>query len=226
MPVKLNTEFNYRYQIEGNTPWEKLKHLKNFLEGRKQAAALEKVSALKLEAQREKLAYLKANGGLKHIILELEAELLERESTLAVEQEAFRLNEQEIEILEKLIAETYEIVEPTRLEGYTDEQMIELNAANEFTVMIGREIYAEIVAHGHPSPAKVRNAMSNPYTLAALKKCGLLPEQVQFIEGNANPLKIELNQKLFGGDVSLPFSAVKEGMELNIKQDCSLPVNG
>jgi hypothetical protein len=51
MASNLNSEFNYRYQVIGNTPWEKLKTLKGFLVGRKRAAVLEQkdiVDALKL----------------------------------------------------------------------------------------------------------------------------------------------------------------------------------
>ena len=33
MAQKFNTEFNYRYQVIGNTPWERIKTLKGFLEG-------------------------------------------------------------------------------------------------------------------------------------------------------------------------------------------------
>ena len=31
MAQKFNTEFNYRYQVIGNTPWEKIKTLKSDL---------------------------------------------------------------------------------------------------------------------------------------------------------------------------------------------------
>ena len=51
MPVKLNTEFNYRTQVIGETPWEKIKTLRGFLEGRLRAAALEKVAELKYKAK-------------------------------------------------------------------------------------------------------------------------------------------------------------------------------
>lgn len=197
MPVKLNTEFNYRYQVEGNTPWEKIKQLKGFLEGRKRAAVLEKVSAMKYQALLSEIEHLKASGALPYIILQREADLLEANSFKETEEEAFELNRQEIVIIEKILAELYAIVEPTRIEGYTDEQMFEINAANEFTAMIGKEIYAEMVANGRPSPAKVRNAMSNPYTLTALKQAGLLPNEMQFIEGSIDPKKIELKQTFF-----------------------------
>jgi hypothetical protein len=73
MASKLNTEFNYRYQVNGETPWEKIKILQGFLEGRIRAAALEEVSELKLEAKRAELEHLKEINALPHIILNLRA---------------------------------------------------------------------------------------------------------------------------------------------------------
>jgi hypothetical protein len=75
------------------------------------------------------------------------------------------------------MAEIYEEVEPTRIPGYTDDQMFEANANHEFTVTIGRELQAEIIANGRPSPAKLLNAMSNPHTLEALKQIGMVPKE-------------------------------------------------
>jgi hypothetical protein len=191
MASKFNTEFNYRYQVIGNTPWEKIKTLQGFLDGRLRAAALEEVGKLKRQAKIAKLKHLKKTG-LEHEVLELEAELLEEESFKQTEEECFKLNLDEIEILNKLLKELYVIAEPTRIEGYTDEEMYEANAANEFTVNIGREIQAEMIANGRPSPAKLRNAMSNPYTWNALKSVGLIPKETKMLEGNIDPLQITL----------------------------------
>ena len=191
MASKFNTEFNYRYQVIGNTPWEKIKTLQGFLEGRLRAAALEEVGKLKRQAKIAKLKHLKKTG-LEHEVLELEAELLEEESFKQTEEECFKLNLDEIEILNKLLKELYVIAEPTRIKGYTDEEMYEANAANEFTVNIGREIQAEMIANGRPSPAKLRNAMSNPYTWNALKSVGLIPKETKMLEGNIDPLQITL----------------------------------
>jgi len=58
MASNLNSEFNYRYQVIGDTPWEKLKQLQNFLEGRKRAEALEEVADLKRRAKHAELAHL------------------------------------------------------------------------------------------------------------------------------------------------------------------------
>ena len=194
MASKFNSEFNYRYQVIGDTPWEKIKTLQGFLEGRVRAAALEEVGDLKNQAKVSKLKHLQNGGnGLEHEILELKAEILESQSHEATAKEAFELNTKEIEILKGLLDELYVIAEPTRIPGYTDEEMWEANQANEFTVSIGREIQAEMIANGRPSPAKLKNAMSNPHTWNALKKIGLVPKETKILMGNTDPmLKIEL----------------------------------
>jgi hypothetical protein len=194
MASKFNSEFNYRYQVIGDTPWEKIKTLQGFLEGRVRAAALEKVGDLKNQAKVSKLKHLQNGGnGLEHEILELKAEILEAASHEATAKEAFELNTKEIEILKGLLDELYVIAEPTRIKGYSDEEMWEANQANEFTVSIGREIQAEMIANGRPSPAKLKNAMSNPHTWNALKKIGLVPQETKILMGNTDPmLKIEL----------------------------------
>ena len=194
MAQKFNTEFNYRYQVIGNTPWERIKTLKGFLEGRIRALAQEECSKLKYQAQLSKLKHLKNGGeGLEHEILELKADIIETESHFVTLEEAYELTRDEIKILKKLLKELYAIAEPTRIKGHTDEQMFEANAANEFTVSIGKEIQAEMIANGRPSPAKIRNAMSNPYTWNALKEVGMIPKEAKILTGKINPtLKIEL----------------------------------
>ncbi len=191
---KFNSEFNYRYQVIGCTPWEKIKTLKGFLEGRLKAAALEEAGKLKYQAKLSKLNHLLNGGkGLEHEILDLKAEILEAEGLHENLKEGYQLNQDEIKILRKLMKELYVLAEPTRIKGYTDEQMFEANAANEFTVDIGRDIQAEMIANGRPSPSKIRNAMSNPHTWNALKQIGLIPKKTKILEGNPNPqLKIEL----------------------------------
>ena len=188
MASKFNSEFNYRYQVIGDTPWEKIKTLQGFLEGRVRAAVLEEVGDLKNQAKVSKLKHLQNGGnGLEHEILELKAEILEAKSHDATTKEAFELNTKEIVILKKLLKELYVIAEPTRIEGYSDEEMWEANQANEFTVNIGREIQAEMIANGRPSPAKLKNAMSNPFTWNALKDIGLVPKETKILVGNINP---------------------------------------
>lgn len=181
MATKLNSEFNYRYQVIGETPWEKIKTLKGFLEGRIRAAALEKVAELKFQAKLEELEYLKKSGGLLHVILNLQAEIIELESHMPAQVEAFLLNKEEIKIIKRVLKDTYEIAEPTRIDGYTDEQMFEANAMNEYTTLLCREIQSEIIANGRPSPAKLKNAMACPQTFEAVKLLGLMPKETTLI---------------------------------------------
>ena len=196
MASNLNSEFNYRYQVIGSTPWEKIKTLQGFLVGRKRAAVLEEVSALKYQAKLEELKHLKTVPALPHVLLNLQAEIIELESFLDDQTHAFRLNDKEIKILNKLMTELYIEVEPTRLKHedgtpYTDDEMFEANANHEFTVTIGREIQAEIIANGRPSPAKLLNAMSNPQTLDALKMVGIVPKETILLGAKDVVLQIE-----------------------------------
>ena len=202
MPSKLNSEFNYRTQVIGETPWEKIKTLLGFLEGRNRAKALEEVGAKKFAAKKAKLEYLKKTTNLEHEILELEAEIIETESVQESVKQAYILNLEEIKILEKLLAELYEIAEPTRLEGYTDEMMFEINAPNEFTLWVAKEIHAEILAQGRPSPAKLRNAMSCPEAWAALQEIGLVPKDTPILYSN-DPMNIKLIAKVKSDIVGL-----------------------
>jgi hypothetical protein len=184
---KLNSEFNYRYQVIGETAWAKIQTLHGFLNGRKRAAVLEEVADLKYRAKLAELRHLKEINALEHVILNLQAEIIETESFHEEQKVNFALNRDEIACLENLLAELYVIVEPTRIQGYTDEQMYEVNAANEFTAVVGREIQAEIIANGRPSPAKLHNAMSNPFTFKALQDFGLIPKESVRLEANNDP---------------------------------------
>lgn len=198
--AKLNSEFNYRYQVIGETVWKKIETLQGFLDGRKRAAILETVSDLKSKAKYAELEHLKSIDALPHVILELEAEIIEMESFFEEGKRNFEQNKDEIKILEKLLKECYELAEPTRLKHkdgtpYSDEEMFEVNAANEFTVLLAREMQAEVIANGRPSAAKIKNAMSNPLTWTALKNIGLIPQDTPLIASNIDPTTIQLNLK-------------------------------
>jgi hypothetical protein len=192
MPSKSHTEFEYRYIVQGETIWEKIKILKGFLDGRHRAAALEEVSDLKYQAQVSKLAWLKSTNAPEHEQLELQATILEVESFQREQSELWVLNREEITLLERLLEEAYSIANFTRIAGYTDEQMFEANAANEFTMMMARTIQSEIIAQGHPLPATLKNAMCNPHSFNALKAAGLLPSETVMLSEGASPLLIEI----------------------------------
>ena len=170
----------------GCTPWERIKILKGFLEGRERAIALEECAHLQHDYLVAEMAYLKTTGAPEHEQMRLQAKIVESASHMVTIDEAYELNRQEIEILKRLLAECYEMAEPTRIEGYTDEEMFEVNAAHEFAVTTMREMQSEIIANGRPTPATVLHAMNNPHVLAATLKAGLLPpEAIPLLTGNA-----------------------------------------
>ena len=186
MPSKFNTEFNYKYQVMGCTPWERIKILKGFLEGRIRAVALEECSHLQHNSLVAEMAYLKTTGAPEHEQMRLQAKIVESVSHMVIVDEAYELNRQEIEILNRLLAECYEMAEPTRIEGYTDEEMFEVNASHEFAVTTMREMQSEIIANGRPNPATVLHAMNNPHVLTAVLQSGLLPaDAIPLLTGNA-----------------------------------------
>ena len=132
------------------------------------------------------MAYLKTNGAPEHKQMRLQAKILESASHMVIVDEAYELNRKEIEILNKLLAECYEMAEPTRIEGYSDEEMYEANASHEFAVLTMREMQSEIIANGRPTSATVLHAMNNPHVLTAVLQSGLLPaDAIPLLTGNA-----------------------------------------
>jgi hypothetical protein len=193
MASKFNSEFNYRYLVEGETIWAKIKTLEGFLEGRIRAKGLEEIGNLKLEAKREELKNAEINNFPSWEVKKLQVEVMEAENWLATETDGFRKNEEEIQILNKLLKEAYEIAEPTRIAGYSDEQMWETNQANEYTMKVSKDMQSEIIANGRPSAMTVRQAMCSPETWNALKNIGLIPDDCHLITGSNDPQKIELS---------------------------------
>ena len=192
MPSKFNTEFNYKYQVIGNTPWERIKTLKGFLEGRVRAVALEECSHLQHDALLAEMAFLKTNGAPEHKQMRLQAKIIESASHMVITDEAYELNRKEIDILNKLLAECHEIAEPTRIEGFSDEEMYEANASHEFAITTMREMQSEIIANGRPNPATVLHAMNNPHVLTAVLQSGLLPaEAIPLLTVNAPLFAVE-----------------------------------
>ena len=184
MASKYNSNFNYKYQVNGETLWERIKVLNGFLEGRIQALKLKECSILRHKSKLLELEYMLSQNSPEYLILRFKAELIEYESGLEIQKHAFELCEIELEDLKNILKELYEQAEATRIPGYTDDQMYEINAENEFTTMICREIQSEIIANGRPSAARIKNAMSCPATFNTLKLLNIIPEETQVLDVN------------------------------------------
>ena len=202
MANKINDEFNYRFQVKGETVWERIRTLQGFKIKRTRDLMTEGLSELKYAAKLAEYNNAKSMPALLHVILLLKAEVKEFELGLYDMQEAYDLNREELVIIDRLLAELFVIAEPTRVKGYTDEQMFELNALNEYTTWLAKEVYAEQMATGTVSATRIRQAMNCPATFKALQDANLLPslihadgtrEQAKMITGSVDPLKIQLS---------------------------------
>jgi len=202
----------------GNTPWEKIKILKGFLEGRVSTSALEEADRLNHRALKAELQYLKTTGAPEHEQLHMRAKILEYESQKDITTELFDLNKQEVEMLKRLLAEVYEVAEPTRIEGYSDEDMFEVNASHEFAVTTMREMQSEIIANGRPSPATVLHAMNNPHVLTAVLRSGLLPATaIPLLTGNAPVFAVQ-EMAAINGKLPMPKLAQEEKFMLDTEE--------
>ena len=193
MASKYNSEFNYRFLVEGETIWAKIKTLQGFLEGRIRAKGLEEIGKLKLEAKREEYENADKTKAPSWTVKKLKVELMEAENWVASETDGFRKNDTEIEILEKLLTEAYEIAEPTRINGFSDEEMWEANQANEYTLKVAKDMQSEVIANGRLSAMTVRQAMSAPETWEAVKQIGLVSDDCHLITGSNDPEKLTLS---------------------------------
>lgn len=175
MAVRINTEFNYRNLVEGETIWYKIKTLKGFLENRELALRGKKVAELRLKAKKAKL--LQDSSLNEWEKLELEAEILEIENNKSIEDEAYALCEKEIETLKKLLEEYYEIAEPLRIEGFSDDEMIEATAGDEFCMKLIKEMKANVIATGTVPPELIQRALKAPREIQqVLQQNNLLPQ--------------------------------------------------
>ena len=175
MATRINTEFNYRYIVEGETIWYKIKTIKGFINTLNTYLKNINVHALKLKAKKAKLEFDTSLTEWEK--LELEAEILEIENNKDTEAEVYRLTLKEKEVLERLLNEYYEIANQERLEGYDDDDMLEATAQNEFLAKLVKSMKASVIATGAIPPELIERALkAPPETILALQQQNLLPQ--------------------------------------------------
>ena len=175
MVSKVNTIFNYKYIVDGETIWYRIKTLQGFLNGRKQAFEMQKVSEKNFEALKAKYEYLKSKPETPlYELLEIEAKIMENEIMQPDYLDCLEKNKEEIKNLEKLLEEAYAIAEPQRIEGYSDEQMLEATAPAEFMAKLKQEMASQILITGTISSQLIQRAMKYPGAIKELQEIGLL----------------------------------------------------
>jgi len=171
---QMNRNVNYLHTVDGNTVWERLRVIRNFIADRKLAVS---VSELNLEKTKAKKAHYETNKDTYSIDETYEL----REILLFEPQQKGNLEDakRELDFLTKLEAELSEEAEVTRIPGKTDEEMYEINYFEELVQIHLLEIKSQLLAVGVLSPEMMRTLIKNKPSLDRAIKIGLLDERVR-----------------------------------------------
>jgi hypothetical protein len=171
---QLNRNANYLHTIDGNTVWERLRVIRNFLNDRRLAVS---VSELSLEKTKAKRAHYEANKETYSIDATYEL----REILLFEPQQKSNLAdaERELAFLEELEKTLASEAETTRISGKTDEEMYEINYFEELIQIHLLEIKSQLLALGTLSPEMMRTLIKNKPTLDRAIEIGILDKGIQ-----------------------------------------------
>lgn len=166
--AQLNRNASYFFVVDGLTPWEKLRSIRNFLKDRKLALSINELGIEKMESMdKDSWEY--------------------REWFLHKPELDENLQEcrEEIEFLEKMEAELIKITEPTRINGKTDKEMYEINYFRELAEITVHSVQAEIVADGRISKDSVKSLLRNPFALQRAIELKLITDNSAEVLENA-----------------------------------------
>lgn len=142
MASQVNSEFAYINLINGETVWERLRIVRNFLEDRNAAKGMKSASELKRRAILARIEEAEKTS----IRLDAEAELVEHDAMQAQQQDGYVKLDAELAFLIEYERELALAAEKTRITGKTDDEMYQLNMATEVYMRNVRKIEMEQVA--------------------------------------------------------------------------------
>lgn len=164
---QLNRNAAYIYDVDGHTPWERLRVIRSFLKDRRRALALAELAITEERANVEKDP---SSFSSRRALLEQEFSRSDLEDC-----------RREIAFLEGLERELIEVTEPTRVAGATDEEMYELNFFNEVVERDVFKVKVDLAALNHVQPSTMQSVLRNPRTIERL-------EQEKLLTGNLGAL--------------------------------------
>jgi len=164
MGSQTNHNAAYLYSVDGLTPWEKLRVIRNFLTQHQQNL---KLSELNFEKATYKISQL--DDSILSDFKRREFEITKAES-LDVNQKC----RNEIKFLIDLEKQLVQLTEPTRLEGKSDDEMYEINYYNELSTHIVRNCHADILTQGVISSNNMKELLRCPPALQVLSDQGIL----------------------------------------------------
>jgi hypothetical protein len=155
-----NHNAQYIYDFEGETPWEKLRVVRNQLKQKKVALELAKLNKERMETTPNKNSF-------KYKEYLLNKELMEENIQDCVN---------EIKFLTEFENALSIHAEKTRIFGKTDDEMYEINFFDELKLRLFRQAQAQILSNGRLSEETAKRILKNKPTLQLCIEQGLLSE--------------------------------------------------
>jgi hypothetical protein len=156
---------NYLYDVDGETVWEKLRVIRNFLRDRKSALA---ENQLNIEEKQEKMQKMDENS------FEYRRYILSKTNLDYLMEETIS----EIDFLEKFEKYLSEEAEKTRIPGKTDEEMYEINFFDELKIRLVRRAQMQFISTGCVEPDTLLRIAKNKPALQLAIDTGLLNQSV------------------------------------------------
>jgi hypothetical protein len=181
---QVNHNYDYIYAVDGFTAWERLRVIRNFLNDRRKALRIARLSQEKFEATKATMD----EWDLK------EAEILNEDQESLIQDCV-----DEIEFLEKFEAELVSLAEQERIPGKSDREMYELNFAKEARTRLAFKANSEIVSVGHVSPETMRAVLRDQQVVQLLLDQGVInPEALPLFERSTPQLALGVSKEQVG----------------------------
>ena len=186
MGSQTNHNAAYLFSVDGLTPWEKLRVIRNFLTQHKQSLAM-----AKLNIERTKYELSELDDSKESWFKKEEYKIYEPESLDVIVK-----CESEITFLEELEQKLIVLTEPTRIEDKTDEEMYEINYYDELTAIIVRKAHCDMIAGNAVSPAVMEEVLRCPPAMKILGEQNLLNlEDLKKLTQIENNIVLTLTEK-------------------------------
>jgi hypothetical protein len=165
---QVNHNYDYVYSVDGFTPWERLRVIRNFLNDRRKALRIARLGQEKFEATKATMDEWERR----------EAEIMNEDQESLIQDCV-----DEIEFLEKFEAELVVLAEAERIEGKTDREMYELNYAKEARARMAFQANSEVLTIGSVTPETMRAVLRDPQAVQLLLAQGVInPDALPLFE--------------------------------------------
>lgn len=206
---QVNHNWSYITEVDGNTIWERLRIIRNFLTERRKALALAELNQKNIEA---KLARFDKRIQSKQNFLNecgADASFAGSDQEVDLEEELYKLQYERQQLLietsdlpdltqdcrdEILFLETFEKrlmeeAEKERVPGKSDREMYEINFPKESRTRLFKKATAELVAHGRLTPDTIHYLRKDTKVLEMLGK-------VEIMQVGLNEAGMPVEQKI------------------------------